>query len=337
MLKMLSNYLPIFVLLLAGFNLTFGFSSDSKLDELHPKLKIKLLEAPRNETVETDINSPYTPVVFWHGMGDTAFGSINIDRMALKRMYPNMTVLSVQIGNNSFEDELSSYFINVNYQVEEVCKELLKNEYIRSHKAFNAVGFSQGGQFLRALIQRCPFRENGIKVKNFISLGGQHQGVFGLPRCLSTVFCEYIRHLLTTAVYDKNVQDHLVQAEYWHDPLREEEYKSKNVFLADINNENQINEGYKESLLSLENMVLVQFLKDEMIVPRESSLFGFFASGQTKEIVPLEQSSLYLEDRLGLRQLDKTGRLHQMKIPGTHLRYEIKWFLDEIASVYLNN
>lgn len=29
----------------------------------------------------------------------------------------------------------------------------------------------------------------------------------------------------------------LVQAEYWHDPTKEEEYKEKSVFLADINQE----------------------------------------------------------------------------------------------------
>ena len=30
----------------------------------------------------------------------------------------------------------------------------------------------------------------------------------------------------------------LVQAEYWHDPLNEAEYKKASVFLADINQEN---------------------------------------------------------------------------------------------------
>ena len=29
----------------------------------------------------------------------------------------------------------------------------------------------------------------------------------------------------------------IVQAEYWHDPLKEDEYKAKSVFLADINQE----------------------------------------------------------------------------------------------------
>ena len=32
------------------------------------------------------------------------------------------------------------------------------------------------------------------------------------------------------------VQDHLVQAEYWHDPLNPKEYAEKCIFLPDINN-----------------------------------------------------------------------------------------------------
>ena len=38
------------------------------------------------------------------------------------------------------------------------------------------------------------------------------------------------------------VQDSLVQAEYWHDPLKEAEYREKSIFLADINNEMRLNE-----------------------------------------------------------------------------------------------
>ena len=32
----------------------------------------------------------------------------------------------------------------------------------------------------------------------------------------------------------------LVQAEYWHDPLNEEEYKQKSVFLSEINQEKEV-------------------------------------------------------------------------------------------------
>lgn len=335
---MFSKSFFIFILFLTCAESTKNLLDSAALyDITHPKVEVKLLTVD-DENVDHPIDkSSDTPVVFWHGMGDTAYGSINIDRLALKRKYPNMTVLSIQIGGNVVEDELGGYFINVNHQVAEACNSLLNNDIIRNHKAFNAVGFSQGSQFLRALIQRCPFRENNIRVKNFISLGGQHQGVFGLPNCFTSIFCDHIRYLLSNAVYETNVQEHLVQAEYWHDPLREDVYRSKNIFLADINNENKVNESYRENLLALDNLVLVQFLSDEMVVPRESSLFGFYAPGQTKYMVPLEESPLYLEDRLGLRKLDETGRLHQIKVPGNHLQYKMNWFMDQIASSYLNN
>lgn len=40
--------------------------------------------------------------------------------------------------------------------------------------SYNAIGFSQGSQFLRAVAQRCP---QGMR--KLISFGGQHQGVYG--------------------------------------------------------------------------------------------------------------------------------------------------------------
>lgn len=342
------NLLPLTILLVTGLLVSLcdgrQISFEKSPFKERPDASVKLVLDEfsqarldkRGNLVGLEKDSP-TPVVFWHGMGDTAYGSINIDRMALQKRWPRMTVLSIQIGNNSVEDELGGYFVNVNYQIELACKEILNNPIIKQHGAINAVGFSQGAQFLRGLIQRCPLKENGIRVKNFISLGGQHQGVFGLPNCFQSEFCSHIRFLLSHAAYEGIVQENLVQAEYWHDPKREQLYKSKNVYLANINNENTINETYKSSLMELENFVLVEFLDDDMVVPRESSLFGFYEPGQTEKIVPLEESALYKEDRLGLRQLDQSKRLHQIKLPGRHLQYSMSWFINEIASVYLIN
>ena len=77
--------------------------------------------------------------------------------------------------------------------------------------------FSQGGQFLRAIAQRCP----NPPMLNLISIGGQHQGVFGFPRCPgdNVTICNYIRELLRFGVYESFVQEHLVQAEYWQDRM----------------------------------------------------------------------------------------------------------------------
>lgn len=37
------------------------------------------------------------------------------------------------------------------------------------------------------------------------------------------------------------IQNSLIQASFWHDPLQKDEYQKKNLFLADINNENTNN------------------------------------------------------------------------------------------------
>lgn len=55
--------------------------------------------------------------------------------------------------------------------------------------------------FRRAVAQRCP----NPPMKNLISLGGQHQGVYGLPNCLvlKHQLCDYVRRLLNHAAYTK--------------------------------------------------------------------------------------------------------------------------------------
>ena len=98
---------------------------------------------------------------------------------------------------------------------------------------YNALGFSQGGQFLRGIAQKCP---QGMK--NLITFGGQHQGIYGLPKCgANHIICDYIRRLLNYGAYTSWVQDQLVQAQYWHDPLDDEKYRAKSLFIADINND----------------------------------------------------------------------------------------------------
>lgn len=47
---------------------------------------------------------------------------------------------------------------------------------------YNAVGFSQGGQFLRALVERCQHKA-GPKAATLVTLGAQHMGVQNAPGC----------------------------------------------------------------------------------------------------------------------------------------------------------
>ncbi|KZC03815.1 Palmitoyl-protein thioesterase 1, partial [Dufourea novaeangliae] len=224
-----------------------------------------------------------------------------------------------------------SYFGNVNQQISEVCERLSKDQ--RLTDGFNAIGFSQGAQFMRAVIQRCPH----IPIKNFISLGGQHQGVFGLPNCASLEHnvCNHMTRVIRYGAYLRFVQEKFIQATYWHDPYQEEEYKHKSTFLSDINNELHINQTYKDSLKKLENMVLVKFVNDTIVSPQETEWFGFYAPGQEKQIQTLEETDLYREDRLGLQALHKLGKIHLISVPGNHLQFTENWFIDNVIKKYL--
>jgi len=274
-----------------------------------------------------------TPVILWHGMGDSCClpTSMGMIKRTIKEQIPDVYVRSLEIGPNIIDDTLNGFFKPVNAQVEEVCQKLAADEALQG--GYNALGFSQGGQFLRAVAQRCP----SPPMKNLITFGGQHQGVFGLPHCLGTEgVCEIVREMLDIGAYNSVVQEHLVQAQYWNDPTKHAEYLQVSQFLADINNERDVkNASYKENLVKLENLVLVMFSQDTMVVPRESAHFGFYAAGQDKEVVPMNETKIYTEDYIGLKTLDEAGKIAFLVSEGDHLQFSIQWLIDNIIDVYL--
>lgn len=111
------------------------------------------------------------------------------------------------------------------------------------------------------------------------------------------------------------VQNDLVQAEYWHDPLKEEEYRNRSVFLADVNNERVKNKTYIKNLLKLKNFVMVKFNNDTIVEPVETEWFGFYRPGQSTEVITLQDSELYVEVSLicGVQTVlkDEQPILHQ--------------------------
>ena len=72
-----------------------------------------------------------------------------------------------------------------------------------------------------------------------------------------------------------------------------------------------------------------------MVEPRASSHFEFSPPGQADVILPLRESPLYTEDRIGLKALDEAGRLHFLAVEGNHLEFSRDWFIQEIVNVYL--
>eukprot|EP01112_Ceratiomyxa_fruticulosa_P010251 TRINITY_DN2700_c0_g1_i2.p1 TRINITY_DN2700_c0_g1~~TRINITY_DN2700_c0_g1_i2.p1 ORF type:complete len:329 (-),score=53.52 TRINITY_DN2700_c0_g1_i2:71-976(-) len=275
------------------------------------------------------------PTVLWHGMGDTCCYPFSMGHIKnlIEQNFPGIYVYSIEVGNSLDEDEWNSFFMNVNDQVDYVCRRLANDTNLED--GFNAIGFSQGGQFLRAYVERC----NSPKVYNLISVGGQHQGVFGMPNCIGVnhTLCEMMRKLLNMGAYEKFVQNHVTQAEYWQDPLNFDEYLEKNIFLPDINNNlDQKNATYKQNFESLNHFVMVKFLNDTMVQPRESEWFGFYVPGQDKIIQPMENTTLYIEDWIGLRTLNENNQVTFIETIGEHLQFTDAWFVQNIIP-FLNN
>ncbi|XP_063705214.1 palmitoyl-protein thioesterase 1 [Culicoides brevitarsis] len=274
--------------------------------------------------------SPVLPIVLWHGMGDTCCFPFSLGhfKKTLEAEIPNVYVRSIEIGGNIFKDFESGYFIHPMHQLDQVCESLTKDPKLKN--GFHAVGFSQGGLFLRTLQQNCP---GPLPMRNLISFGGPQQGVFGLPACpsLTSKTCEYLRESLNFAAYTSYMQDYLVQATYWHDPLHEEKYRNFSSFLAYFNGETSVT--FTEAIYNLQQLqklVLVKFLNDTIVVPRESEWFGFYRPGQDKEVVGMEETRVFKEDLMGLKKMKENGQLVMLATEGDHLQFTKEWFMENI-------
>jgi len=273
------------------------------------------------------------PIVMWHGMGDCCCNPLSMGSVQkyMEEKIPGVHVHSLMLGDNVVQDTENGFFLNINTQIEMACQKIQADEKLKD--GFHAVGWSQGGLFIRGLAQRCP----SPKIHNLVSIGGPQQGVYGLPKCLGEnhILCDYMRRLLNYGAYTSWIQNMLVQAQYWHDPLAEEEFQAKSLFLADINNEGpRKNSSYAENLSSVDNLVLIKFTKDSIVDPRGSEWFSWFSEDDHQTMLPLQKTAMYKEDWLGLKKLDEKGRLHFISVEAGHCLLNTEE-LDNIIDNYL--
>ena len=94
-----------------------------------------------------------TPVVLWHGMGDSCCNPLSMG--SVKKMLEKELgeyVLSLMIGDSVASDTTNGFFMDVNEQIDFVCNIIQKDPKLQN--GYHAMGFSQGGQFLRGLAQK---------------------------------------------------------------------------------------------------------------------------------------------------------------------------------------
>lgn len=255
------------------------------------------------------------PVVIWHGLGDSYNGD-GIQRVGelADAINPGTFVYTISLGQDPNSDRSATFFGNVTEQIEAVCEILAAHPILSTAPAIDAIGFSQGGQFLRGYVERC----NYPPVRSLITFGSQHNGIVKFRVCGDTDWvCKAAMALLKFNTWSTFVQSRLVPAQYYRDPEDYENYLEHSNFLADINNERILkNVTYKENLASLTNFVMYLFEDDTTVVPKETS---WFEEVNGTEIIPLRARKLYTEDWIGLRELDRKGGIKFRSITGEHM------------------
>jgi len=256
----------------------------------------------------------YRPLVLMHGLmtGSEAMSHI---QGWVAQDFPGIYVKNIEIGNGRDD----SLFMNLNAQCDSLAKQILADPKLA--KGFTLIGHSQG-----ALTSRCAIQRYDLPVYNFISLAGPQDGVYGVPDLNALCpddLCPWLNDIFSRIVdgswTEPVVQESISFAAYWKDPFDYNNYLKYSIYLADVNNELAVkNATYKSRLLKLNQMLLIYSTTENIVVPGQSPWFYFFPEGSDKTVLPLQNSTQWTGDWLGLRTLYESNRLSFKSVPCDH-------------------
>uniref|UniRef100_K4CNI5 Palmitoyl-protein thioesterase 1 n=1 Tax=Solanum lycopersicum TaxID=4081 RepID=K4CNI5_SOLLC len=250
------------------------------------------------------------PFIVLHGLGESCNDAGSTFYTSQLSLLSKSNGYCLEIGDGVY----SSYYMPLENQVKGM-EEL--------QQGYNIVGLSQGNMVARGLIEFC---DEAPRVNNFISIGGPNAGIAYAPACTGNPWCDGAGGIFGIGIYSDYVQTHYAPSGYIKLPNDIAGYLRGCRYLPKLNNEipNATNPIYKERFTSLQNLVLIMFEHDGVITPKESSWFGFYQDGTNSQILPPQQTNLYLEDTFGLQTLDKAGKVKFIKLPGYHLVMDIQ-------------
>lgn len=287
-----------------------------------------------SDTLSQDDGDRVKAFVLWHGLGDR-YDSDGLQKSAdiIKSVIPDAFVHSVYLNEDGSKDERQSVLGLANSQVDYVCNQLANITELS--KGFGAIGFSQGGLFLRAIVERCP----NVTVSTLITFGSPHMGVLELPLCPNSNdwICKRRNAFLKNQVWNKQVQNTIVPAQYFRDPAQFDNYLKYSNFLADLNNERALNisADARERFQNLKKLVLIKFSEDTTLVPKESAFFEEL-DPDTGAIISFDQTQLYNEDLVGLKSLNLDKRIDFYTVSDVHMRF-LKEFFRQIVETYFGS
>lgn len=265
------------------------------------------------------------PLLIWHGLGDRydADGLQSTGTLAQK-VHPGTFVYYVRTDDDGGNDRTNTFFGNLTTQLDDVCETLHNVSELRTQDGMrvDALGFSQGGQFLRGLLERCE----GLSVRSLVTFGSQHNGIAQFQECGTFDFlCKGATALIRGNAWTDYVQNKVVPAQYYRTVnettgLASDEYLEHSNFLADVNNEREEkSKAYKKKVASLEKFAMYVFEDDVTVIPKESGWFSE-VNATSGEVIPLRERKMYKEDWLGLKELDRKDGMVFRTAGGGHMQ-----------------
>jgi len=273
------------------------------------------------------VDATLLPIILMHGIDDN---HREFDSMLgwIRAIDPNVTLYSVPIC-----DDTASY-TNLWTQGDEIIGKI--REQISASPTVYKNGYtllchSQGALTCRTVVQRM----DDHNVHTFISLAGPQMGEFGIPSGWQAKI-PWGRDLAYPFMFSKTLQSSLSIANFWNDPRPtsnifgrpETDYHLANTFLPVLHNdparrtqgpgkERNDTEAarYKMNFLRLQRAVFTCGTADNMIIPYDSGIWNFYDE-KAQRIIPLEQTLMWSDDWLGLRQLSESGRLVRTNASG---------------------